>query len=172
MFLKANREVHHGVSHPLYHQSRSARSVAMLSLKSTLKTGVNSVRNVQQVRFRSEGLNPQQERIVTQLSVISAGRKQPRILKLCNEDYVKHRTVMKAWSLIRKNKKEQNEEKLRSQYQLMEEAANELKAISSPLYAIANEHQYGKRFPLEMRVPTEYPPRQIWFYDYFPKTTK
>jgi large subunit ribosomal protein L40 len=113
--------------------------------------------------------NPQQEKIVNQLSVMSAGRKQPRLLKLCNEDYIKHRTVMKAWSLIRKNKKEQKNEILRKQYESMEEASEELQKLSPQLYEIANQHQYGKRFPLELRVPTEYPPRQIWFYDYFPK---
>lgn len=125
----------------------------------------------QQVRFKSVVFNPQQEKIVNQLSVMSAARKQPRLLKLCNEDYIKHKTVMKAWSVIRKTKKEKNIEMLRNQYESMEKASEELQKLSPALYEIANQHQHGKRFPLELRVPTEYPPRQIWFYDYFPKAS-
>lgn len=125
--------------------------------------------STQQVRAKSTALNPQLERIVNQLSVLSAGRKQPRLLKLCNEDYIKHKTVMKAWSVLRKSKKQYRLDTLKKQYESMEEAAEELQKLSPELYEIANQHQHGKRFPLEMRVPTEYPPRQIWFYDYFPK---
>lgn len=132
---------------------------------------VSHVKPTQQVRYKRDktGLNPQLERIVSQLSVMSAGRKQPRLLKLCNEDYVKHKTVMKAWSHYRKAKIQENETLLQKQYESMKEAVSELQNLSPELFEIANEHQYGKRFPLELRVPTEYPPRQIWFYDYFPK---
>lgn len=143
----------------------------MFPVRSTLKTVATQVKPTQQVRYKRDkaGLNPQLERIVNQLSVMSAGRKQPRLLKLCNEDYVKHRTVMKAWSLYRKSKIQKREEILKRQYESMESAAEELKSLNPKLYEIANQHQYGKRFPLEIRVPTEYPARQIWFYDYFPK---
>lgn len=133
---------------------------------------INAIRCSQQLRFKSVSINPQTERVINQLSVLSAGRKQPRLLKLCNEDYVKHRTVMRAWSLYRNQKIRQHQESLKKQYESMEEAAVELKKLSPELYEIANQHQYGKRFPLELRVPTEYPPRQIWFYDYFPKADK
>ncbi|TID23858.1 hypothetical protein CANINC_003150 [Pichia inconspicua] len=138
----------------------------MFTVKSAFKHFANQL---QQVRFRHSSLNPQQEKVVNQLSVLSAGRKQPKLLKLCNEDYIKHRTVMRAWALVRSNKKKRMQESLRKQYESMEEAAEELKKLSPQLYEIANQHQYGKRFPIELRVPTQYPPRQIWFYDYFPK---
>lgn len=143
----------------------------MFQIRSAIKTTVANVKPTQQIRFKRDkaGLNPQMERIVNQLSVISAARKQPRLLKLCNEDYIKHRTVMKAWSLYRKNKIQERESILEKQYNSMEAAAEELQSINPKLYQIANEHQFGKRFPLELRVPTDFPPRQIWFYDYFPK---
>lgn len=143
----------------------------MFTARTVLKSAAEHVRPLQQVRYKRDkaGLNPQLERIVNQLSVMSAGRKQPKLLKLCNEDYVKHRTVMKAWSLYRKAKIQEKEELLKKQYESMEEAAQELQKLDPKLYEIANEHQYGKRFPMELRVPTEFPPRQIWFYDYFPK---
>lgn len=136
------------------------------------RTGLTQTLKIsQQIRCKSVVFNPQQEKIVNQLSVMSAGRKQPRLLKLCDEDYIKHRTVMKAWSVIRKAKKEKNIEMLRKQYESMEHASEELQKLSPALYEISNQHQFGKRFPLELRVPTEYPPRQIWFYDYFPKAS-
>ncbi|KAG0681900.1 39S ribosomal protein L28, mitochondrial [Pichia californica] len=143
----------------------------MFTVRSTVKTITAHVKPTQQLRYKRDkaGLNPQLERIVNQLSVMSAARKQPRLLKLCDEDYIKHRTVMKAWSLYRKNKIEHNESLLEKQYQSMNEAAAELQSINPKLYEIANEHQFGKRFPLEIRTPTDFPPRQIWFYDYFPK---
>lgn len=144
----------------------------MFQIRSTIKTAVAAnVKPTQQIRFKRDkaGLNPQLERIVNQLSVMSAARKQPRLLKLCNEDYIKHRTVMKAWSLYRKNKIHERESILEKQYNSMKAAAEELQLINPKLYQIANEHQFGKRFPLELRVPTDFPPRQIWFYDYFPK---
>lgn len=138
----------------------------MFSLRTAARNNTNQL---QQIRFRHSALNPQQEKIVNQLSVLSAGRKQPRLLKLCNEDYIKHRTVMRAWALVRSNKKKRMQETLSKQYQSMEEAAEELQKMSPQLYEIANQLQYGKRFPIELRVPTQYPPRQIWFYEYFPK---
>lgn len=143
----------------------------MFTARTVLKKAAEHAKPLQQVRYKRDkaSLNPQLEKIVNQLSVLSAARKQPRLLKLCNEDYVKHRTVMKAWSVYRKAKIQQKEELLKKQYESMEAAAEELQKLDAKLYDIANEHQYGKRFPLEMRVPTEYPPRQIWFYEYFPK---
>lgn len=145
----------------------------MFTIRANVSKIAGHVKPTQQMRYKRDkaGFNPQQERIVNQLSVMSAARKQPRLLKLCNEDYVKHRTVMKAWSVIRKNKIHQKEELLRKQYESMDLAAQELQNINPKLYEIANQHQYGKRFPLELRVPTEFPPRQIWFYDYFPKVS-
>ncbi|QPG75142.1 hypothetical protein FOA43_002486 [Brettanomyces nanus] len=115
------------------------------------------------------GLNPEAQKVVTQLSVMSAGRKMPKMLKLCNEDYIKHKTIMKAWSVKRKQEKEAEERSIKKQYRSIREAFEDLKLASPKLFEKANEHEYGKRFPLEMRIPTEYPPRQIWYYDYVPR---
>lgn len=124
----------------------------------------------QQVRFkRTKALSPETERVIAQLSVMSAGRKQPRLLKLCDEDYIKHRTVQTAWNRLKKERKQAFSNKLHAQYNSMQKAMDVLKETDAELFAIANEHGYGKRFPLEMRVPTEFPARNIWFYDYYPK---
>lgn len=118
---------------------------------------------------RDKALSPQVEKVINQLSVLSAGRKQPRLLGLCPEDYVKHKTVQTAWSKLRREKRLAQDALLRSQFASMESAMNDLKTLDSQLYGVANQTGYGKRFPLEMRVPTQYPPRQVWFYDYYPK---
>lgn len=140
--------------------------------QSGCKTSV--VRRLQQCRMKRSkaGLSPETHRVVTQLSVMSAGRKMPRMLKLCNEDYIKHKTIMSAWSLKRKQKKYDEECMLKEQYQSMKEACEDLAKVSPKLFAKANEHEYGKRFPLEMRVPTDFPPRQVWYYDYVPRQKK
>ncbi|GME70027.1 unnamed protein product [[Candida] boidinii] len=117
---------------------------------------------------RTKGVDPAVQRIITQLSVMSAARKQPKMLKLCNEDYVKHQTISKAWSLIRKEKKARNSELLSKQLDSIKIANEDLKNISPKLFESANQTEWGKRFPLELRVPTEFPPRQLWYYDYVP----
>ncbi|GMG40336.1 unnamed protein product [Ambrosiozyma monospora] len=127
----------------------------------------------QQIRSkRTTAISPEVQKLVTQLSVLSAGRKQPRLLKLCNEDYVKHQIITKAWSQLRNQKKKSDEALLNKQLDSMSFACEELKKISPELYNLANKKEYGKRFPLEIRVPTEYPPRNIWYYDYVPPVAK
>ncbi|VEU24188.1 DEKNAAC105342 [Brettanomyces naardenensis] len=130
-----------------------------------------AVRQLQQARLKRSkaGLNPDAQRVVTQLSVMSAGRKMPKMLKLCNEDYVKHKTIMKAWSVRRKEQIREEEEVLKKQYEGMKEASEDLKRVNERLFELSNRHEYGKRFPLELRVPTEYPARQVWYYDYVRK---
>lgn len=140
--------------------------------KSVSKT--RSIYRIQQCRLKRSkaGLSPEAQKVVSQLSVMSAGRKMPRLLKLCNEDYVKHKTIMKAWSIEKKHKVEKQKLTLKKQYESMRNASEDLKHTSPKLFALANEHEYGKRFPLEIRIPTEYPPRQIWYYDYVPRQKK
>lgn len=124
----------------------------------------------QQIRFkRDKAISPQVEKVINQLSVLSAGRKQPRLLSLCDEDYIKHKTVQTAWSKLRKEKKLTQQGKLNKQFSSMEIAMADLKSQDSSLFEIANKLPYGKRFPLELRVPTQFPPRNVWFYDYYPK---
>lgn len=76
---------------------------------------------------------------------------------------------MTAWSHLRKSRMQEQEKLWKNQYDSITKAMETLKNENSTLFEIANQHSYGKRFPLEMRVPTEYPPRQIWFYEYFPE---
>ncbi|KAG7878079.1 hypothetical protein KL925_004664 [Ogataea polymorpha] len=136
-----------------------------------VRTAQKSGANLQFVRTKRilTGLDPAAQRVVTQLSVISANRKMPKMLKLSKEDFVKHVTVMRAWSVVRKEKKQAEEAQLKKQYESIKEANEDLKHVSQKLFEAANELEIGKRFPLELRVPTEYPSRSGWFYDYTPR---
>ncbi|KAG7692965.1 hypothetical protein KL930_004314 [Ogataea haglerorum] len=137
------------------------------AVRTAQKCGAN-LQFVRTKRIRA-GLDPAAQRVVTQLSVISATRKMPKMLKLSREDFVKHLTVMRAWAVMRKEKKQAEEAQLKQQYESIKEANEDLKHVSQKLFEAANELEIGKRFPLELRVPTEYPSRTGWFYDYIPR---
>ncbi|EGW30909.1 uncharacterized protein SPAPADRAFT_62821 [Spathaspora passalidarum NRRL Y-27907] len=115
---------------------------------------------------RISATNPATERIVQQLSVLAAGRKQPKLLNLSNEDIVKHRTIMSAWKLFTRKKKRAEQEQLNQQYESICNAMNDLKETSPALFELASHKEKRLRFPLEMRFPTEYPPNRPWVYNF------
>lgn len=114
-------------------------------------------------------VSPATQRIITQLSVISARKKLPKVIKLSNEDLIRHDTVTRAWGLYQKDKRQRQNELLNKQYEAMQEAMTDLKKVNRTLYELANEKEVGKRFPLEARIPVDYPPNKIWYYEYTPK---
>ncbi|CAK9435768.1 mitochondrial 54S ribosomal protein mL40 [Lodderomyces beijingensis] len=123
-------------------------------------------------------VSPATQKIVNQLSILSASKKQPKLLTLCNEDLVKHRTIMNAWKLVQQKKQQHREQQLQLQYQSIHDAMEDLKMVSPELYSAAGGD--GKvdtgaskkfaRFPIEMRVPTDFPPTKPWIYEYSPKS--
>nr|CAO98824.1 mitochondrial ribosomal protein L28 [Nakaseomyces delphensis] len=117
-------------------------------------------------RTKAGSLSPQTQRVVTQLSVMSASRKQPKLLKLSKEDLIKHQTIEKAWALYGQQKRMKQVSQLQQQYRAMEEAMETLKEVSPSLYAQANVPEHGKLFPLDMKVTTDYPPNKIWHYNF------
>lgn len=118
-------------------------------------------------RTKSKGsLNPLAQRVVTQLSVLSASRKQPKLLKLSREDLVKHQVIQNCWSMYQKELREKRNEQLKLQYKSTANAMSLLEQIDAELFAEANKKEESKRFPLELRVPTEYPPNKVWYYNY------
>lgn len=106
------------------------------------------------------------QRVVTQLSVLSASRKQPKVLKLLKEDLVRHQVVSHAWSLIQKQKRESLAQRLDKQFEGMKQAMADLEEVNSYLFRSSNTSGQGRRFSLEMRVPTEYPPNEVWNYKF------
>ncbi|CCF59889.1 hypothetical protein KAFR_0I01080 [Kazachstania africana CBS 2517] len=123
------------------------------------------VRN-KRTKSRNNALSPQAQRVVTQLSVLSARKKVPKLLKLSKEDLIKHQTITKAWSIYQDIKKNERQNNLKQQYNSINEAMDLLQSLSPNLYAVANVNEAGKKFPLELRVPTDFPPEKLWYYDY------
>jgi large subunit ribosomal protein L40 len=109
------------------------------------------------------------QRVITQLSVLSARKKMPRVLKLCNEDLVRHDTVQRAWTLFQKEKRQQQEQQLDKQFDSIISALDELRLVAPELYNVANKKEKGKRFPMDSRIPVDYPPNKIWYYEVAPK---
>ncbi|CAR24821.1 mitochondrial 54S ribosomal protein mL40 [Lachancea thermotolerans CBS 6340] len=121
-------------------------------------------------RTKAKGaLSPAVQRVITQLSVMSAGRKQPKMLKLSREDLIKHQTIQNCWSMYQRELREKRNEQLRLQYKSTEKAMTLLEQLDPELFEAANASEAGKRFPLELKVPTEFPPDQVWYYNYKPK---
>lgn len=111
-------------------------------------------------------MSPLAQRVVTQLSVISASRKQPKLLKLSREDLVKHQTIEKCWSIYQQQQRERRNTQLELQYKSMQGAMALLQELSPRLFEAANAPEKGKRFPMEMKVPTDFPPDTPWHYHF------
>lgn len=118
---------------------------------------------------RTQKLAPGASRIITMLSVLSARKKQPRRLKLCREDLIRHQTVQAAYRLFMRDARLEQTEKLRAQHANMVEACTELEKLDYDLFKSATEREKGKRFPIELRVPTDTPPRTQWREDWTPR---
>lgn len=117
-------------------------------------------------RNKGSSVSPQTQRIITQLSVMSARKKQPKLLKLCKEDLVKHQTIQKAWRIYQDIAQKDRKLKLKSQYESIQAAMTTLKKLSPELYKKANINEQGKKFPMELKVPTDFPANKIWHYNY------
>lgn len=102
------------------------------------------------------------QRIVTQLSVFSARKKQPRRLKLSLEDLLRHNATTRAWALFQKNKRDAHQAQLEKQYYKIVEACEELENTDPFLAFEGTRRERGKRFTPELRVPTETPPTVVW----------
>lgn len=110
-------------------------------------------------------VNPATQRVVNQLSVLSATKKQPKVLNLCKEDLVKHRTITNAWNIFQRKQADKRAEQLSKQYDSIKAAMDELKLVSPQLYQAARE-QKQQFFPIDMRLPTDFPPTKPWVYNY------
>lgn len=112
-------------------------------------------------------LNASTQKVVGQLSALSASRKQPKLIKLCKEDLIKHKTISNAWKVYKRQQMDKKQQQLDQQYESIYNAMEELKKLSPELFEIANQQELPK-YPLEMRLPTDYPPTKPWVYNYAP----
>lgn len=113
------------------------------------------------IRCKVTDISPETQKVVNQLSVLSASKKQPKVLKLCKEDFIKHQTINNAWRLFKRKNSEKRHEQLVKQYESIKNAMNELKEVSPQLFEAANKKE-PVRFPVDMRIPTDYPPNKSW----------
>ncbi|CAH2351397.1 54S ribosomal protein L28, mitochondrial [[Candida] railenensis] len=118
--------------------------------------------------MRINSVNASTQRVVNQLSALSASKKQPKLLNLCKEDLIKHKTITNAWNVYQRKVNEKRHIQLNAQYKSIHEAMEDLKQTSPQLYALANKPEKKKKFPLDMRMPTDYPPTKPWVYNYEP----
>lgn len=118
---------------------------------------------------RTSTLTASTQKVVNQLSALSASKKQPKLLNLCSEDLIKHRTITNAWHLYQRKKENKRKEQLQKQYESIYTAMEDLKQESPQLYETANAPEPAKRYPIEMRIPTEYPPTIPWIAKYKPQ---
>ncbi|OBA20722.1 hypothetical protein METBIDRAFT_79006 [Metschnikowia bicuspidata var. bicuspidata NRRL YB-4993] len=115
---------------------------------------------------KTTGVSPSTQKVVNQLSALSATKKQPKLLKLCAEDLIKHKTITNAWKIFSRKQHAKSMDLLEKQYNSIRNAMDELKEISPDLYEAANKPETMKRFPLDMRVPTDFPANKPWVYDF------
>ncbi|AMD22708.1 HHL062Wp [Eremothecium sinecaudum] len=117
-------------------------------------------------RTKDRSVSPEIQRAIQQLSVMSAKRKQPKMLKLSKEDYIKHTTIHACWAQYQRELREKRKIQLTQQYQSIEKAMDRLSELSPALYKSAANPKSGQTFPLELRVPTQYPPNTVWHYSF------
>ncbi|GEQ67667.1 hypothetical protein JCM33374_g1332 [Metschnikowia sp. JCM 33374] len=115
---------------------------------------------------KTTGVTASTQKIVNQLSALSASKKQPKLLKLCAEDLIKHKTITNAWKVFTRKQHEKSMVQLEKQFVSIKTAMDELKEVSPELYEAANTPEKMKRFPLDMKVPTDFPANQPWVYSY------
>lgn len=106
------------------------------------------------------------QRVVNQLSALSASRKQPKLIKLNQQDLIKHNTIQNAWRSFTRKQHNKREEQLHKQYESIYQAMETLKSVNPLLYEVANKQETKSLYPLNLRVPTDYPPNQPWVYNY------
>lgn len=99
---------------------------------------------------------------VNMLSLIGRVRKAPYRLKLSYEDLLRHRTIHRAWQLVKRQERESRNTELMTQYQKIQVACDELEKASPELFAQAMDKPKSLRFPPEYRIPTETPPNVSW----------
>lgn len=134
--------------------------------KTNLVSVARSFVRGKKVQSKKQGVNnASTQRVVNQLSAISATKKQPKLIKLCPEDLVKHKTITNAWKVFQRKQRDREQETLNKQYNSIYNAMEELKELSPELFEAAQKRE-RKFFPLEYRVPVDFPARKPWSYEF------
>lgn len=144
----------------------------MLSSQGVVRTAPTSALRVFIRGKKVLTVNASTQKVVGQLLALSASRKQPKLIRLCSEDLIKHRTIMNAWKIFQRHQALKREVQLEKQYHSIVNAMTDLQATSPELFEMANSATPVTRYPLDMRVPTDFPPNKPWVYNYSPDSKK
>lgn len=147
------------------HKSINTKNNMFAARKTNLISVAKSFVRGKKVQNKKQGVNnASTQRVVNQLSALSASKKQPKLIKLCPEDLIKHKTITNAWKIFQRRQREREHETLVKQHESIYNAMEELKKVSPDLFQAAQKKE-RKFFPLEFRVPTDYPARNPWSYE-------
>ncbi|CAK7895902.1 54S ribosomal protein L28, mitochondrial [[Candida] anglica] len=116
--------------------------------------------------MRINAVNASTQKVVNQLSALAASKKQPKLISLCKEDLIKHKTITNAWIVYQRKVSMKRDRQLKAQYKSMYEAMEDLKTTSPALFEQAQKKQPNSKFPLDMRMPTEFPANKPWVYNF------
>ncbi|KAI5805519.1 mitochondrial ribosomal protein L28-domain-containing protein [Peziza echinospora] len=86
----------------------------------------------------------------------------PRPLKFGTMRMLRHWTIHRAWHLYQREVRTSRTQELERQYNYMRDACEELKKCDERLYRIATSKKGTGYFPVELRIPTDTPPRGGW----------
>lgn len=86
----------------------------------------------------------------------------PRPLRFGTMRMLRHWTIHRAWNLFRSAERTRRSCELESQYNKIRDACEELATLDGRLYQVAIGKKDVGTFPIEMRIPTDTPPRKGW----------
>ncbi|QSL64221.1 hypothetical protein MERGE_000376 [Pneumocystis wakefieldiae] len=86
-------------------------------------------------------------------------------IEFSEEELERHEVIHRAWQIHKRIKREELDKQLEKQYNKMKRACTELERTDKRLFkaAMKKKRYY---FPVEMRIPTETPPLEIWKYNW------
>jgi large subunit ribosomal protein L40 len=89
-------------------------------------------------------------------------KNTPRPLKFGTMRMLRHWTIHRAWLLFKRTERIARERELERQYNKIRDACEELKRTDERLFRNAIGKKEIATFPIELRIPTDTPPRKGW----------
>ncbi|KAF8245284.1 hypothetical protein K440DRAFT_634806 [Wilcoxina mikolae CBS 423.85] len=90
----------------------------------------------------------------------------PRPLKFGTMRMLRHWTIHRAWQLFKNAERVARERELERQYNKIRDACEELAKTDERLYRVALGKKEVGTFPIELRIPTDTPPRKGWNHEW------
>ncbi|KAF3927767.1 hypothetical protein ABW21_db0209497 [Orbilia brochopaga] len=134
--------------------------VSRPSILPTVHNAVQSLLPTMQSRsFAKKRKKPQKDPKLKIIDYAFAHPLTPRAFKWGYMRNLRHWTIQQAWLLYKHKLKRERELELERQYNKIHEACEELKRVDERLFRIATDRKGVGTFPIDMRIPTDTPPR-------------